>query len=77
MKSIEMGDLLINDCGQLGSQYALSEHLGKQLGIFSTEAQVCRAIRKYCERVQYWPNIFRINDHGNIMQVRLKNRASN
>jgi hypothetical protein len=75
MQTIEPGDYVVSDCGPLGAYYSVSEYEGKHLGTFRSRKAVCRFIRERMDNEQFWPNMFYVNDHGNIMQVSLKRPA--
>ena len=67
----EDGDYVISDSGPLGSLYSVSVVNGPFVGMYKTESRVCHAIRNRMEYENWYPNVFRINDHGNVMQVKL------
>lgn len=39
---------------------------GKFLGKFPKSDEAFAAIREAMEKAQYWPNIYSVNDHGNV-----------
>jgi len=50
-----------------GGYYVTYE--GKQLGKFDEEREALIAIKTNMKREDYWPNIYRVNDHGNVDQL--------
>lgn len=39
---------------------------GKNLGTFTRESRAAAALYIAREQSQYWPNVWRVNDHGNV-----------
>lgn len=57
-------DGYITDSGPLGSKYSVSIEQ-KFLGEFDTMGEAEEALKEYCDKRQYWPNIWYVSDHGN------------
>ncbi len=70
----EQGDYSISDCGPLGSQYyvgIVEGHSKGDLGVFNEWEACLQAIVDRMEAEQFWPNVWRVSDHGNISLVNL------
>ncbi len=59
-------DYMISDSGELGGMYSVSEVEGKFLGEFAEWDDMAKAIRDDMEKNQFWPNVWYVNDHGNV-----------
>jgi hypothetical protein len=67
----EDGDYIISDCGPLGSMIAVGIQNGKWTGgdqakHFYTEEEAVKAIKADMAKQKYWPNVWRLDDHGGI-----------
>ena len=63
------GDVVISDAGRLGGQTQVSFG-GKNLGTFTEWYEMEDAIRGEGRRTNFWPNIWRLSDHGNYHLVK-------
>jgi hypothetical protein len=61
----EMEDIFVSDSGPLGGGYTVSAE-GKHLGDFGTDEEVAAAIRSWTTLNNYTPNMWYVNDHGNV-----------
>jgi len=59
-------DIFMNDSGPLGSRTSVSAG-GTFLGEFSTEDEAELAIKSWMEENQWYPNVWKISDHGNMI----------
>jgi hypothetical protein len=57
-------DLVISDCGRHGAKTAISRIGGTILGTFDTEESAYEHIRRVMDEQQFWPNVWRLDDHG-------------
>jgi hypothetical protein len=57
-------DAFLSSCGQLGAKTRAS-FIGKDLGEFDEEADAEAAIRAEGNRSGFFPNVWRVSDHGN------------
>jgi uncharacterized membrane protein (UPF0127 family) len=62
----EEDDIFIQDSGPLGSRTSVSAG-GKFLGEFKTEEEAEEAIKEWMEANQWYPNVWKVSDHGNII----------
>jgi hypothetical protein len=58
-------DIFMYPSGQLGSRTSVSAG-GKFLGEFSSDEEAEEAIKEWMEENKWWPNVWRVSDHGNI-----------
>lgn len=58
-------DGYISPTGPLGSQYSVSIEM-KHLGDFDTIEEAEEALKEYCDKRQFWPNIWSVSDHGDM-----------
>jgi hypothetical protein len=59
-------DIFMQDAGPLGGRTSVSAG-GKFLGEFPTEDEATMAIQAWMEENQFYPNVWKISDHGNII----------
>jgi hypothetical protein len=63
-------DYVILDCGPLGSKTAVSVQSGwadkGKYRQFDTEEEAVRAIKEDMAAQQYWPDVWRQDDHGGV-----------
>lgn len=57
-------DYILSDAGRLGSLTAVSQN-GRHLGTFREEDEAEQFIRGHAQNAQFWPNVWRLSDHGN------------
>jgi hypothetical protein len=62
----------ITDSGFQTSVYFCRKYLGSIPVDFKSEAEARRALRAEMGKAQYWPNLYFVNDHGNVSQVSLR-----
>ena len=64
-------DYTISDSGPLGSRTSVGQIEGKHLGEFNSDEEAIAAIRADMEKHQFYPNVWRVSDHGNwsIMDI--------
>ena len=55
-------DYVITDCGRLGSMYCCNQGIGQ----YAEYDELLQAIHDDMERQQFWPNLWYVNDHGNV-----------
>jgi hypothetical protein len=48
-----------------GRHYEVS-HQGRHFGVYDDMDEALEAIHEHMESEQYWPNVYHVNDHGNI-----------
>lgn len=60
------GDYMLSDCGSLGCMTAVSVVGGRFLGQFADEDDAMQFIHDRMADEQFWPNIWRVSDHGNV-----------
>ena len=58
-------DIIISDCGRLGSKYNVGEVEGKHIGVFNDYDDAIYAIREYTAKHRFFPNVWIMSDHGN------------
>jgi hypothetical protein len=63
--SIQEEDYTIQDSGPLGQKYSVSCNM-KHFGEYAHWDTAIKAIKADMEKEMYWPNIWYINDHGNV-----------
>ena len=61
---------VIGDTGPLGSLTGVSR-AGKFMGDFNSMTEAVRWIYKDMNAKKYWPNVFYVNDHGNVELLRI------
>jgi hypothetical protein len=63
-------DYVISDCGPLGSRTVVSIQSGwadkSKYKQFDTEEEAVKAIKEDMAAQQYWPNVWKEDDHGGI-----------
>lgn len=64
----EEEDYILSPCGQLGGKTRVSQY-GKILGEFVEESDAREFVREHMDRGQYWPNVWKISDHGNAILI--------
>ena len=62
------GDYVISDSGPLGSMTSVSQGT-RFLGEYASEEEALAAIREDMEREQFWPGVWRQDDHGGMTPV--------
>jgi hypothetical protein len=66
----EEDDYVISDCGPLGSKTGVSVGTGwedrSKSRVFDTEEEAVKAIKEDMAAQQYWPNVWKEDDHGGI-----------
>lgn len=65
------GDIMLTDCGPLGCRTCVSVYggPGKVIGEAVEWDDIVDLIRDHMEKEQFWPNVWRVSDHGNISLV--------
>ena len=62
-------DFVISDSGPLGSMCSLGSQGYGFIGEFDEMSQALTAMKAWANENQYWPNLYYMNDHGNIDQI--------
>jgi len=62
-------DYIIYDTGPLGSMCGVGVYGGKQLGTFLSAESAEAFIKETMETDDYYPNTWRMDDHGGYMLV--------
>ncbi len=68
----EAEDYTLTPCGPLGSRVFVAQvgaALNRSLGEFADEDAALAAIKAECELFAFWPNVWRISDHGNAVCI--------
>jgi hypothetical protein len=68
MDEMQDEDYKVSSCGNLGGKTQVAIN-GNVIAEFVEESEAYELIKERMEKEQFWPNIFWISDHGNIMQV--------
>jgi len=69
------GDYMLSNTGRLGGRTGVATHNGviltvdRRRGSFASEDEALAAIREHANKVQFWPNVWRISDHGNAHRI--------
>lgn len=63
------GDYILRDAPPLGSRTFVGIVDGGSLGEFESDAAALKAIRMRMETEQFFPNVWRMSDHGNLHLV--------
>lgn len=61
-------DYVLSPAGRLGGETSVS-HEGRHLGNFPTDEEALDFIRIQMDKDQFWPGIWLMSDHGNLMQI--------
>jgi hypothetical protein len=74
----EEGDYVISDCGSLGDCTQVCVFCGSWADkahskLFDTEEDAGKAIKADMAEQNYYPNVWRENDHGNISRYEMDN----
>lgn len=64
------GDYILSDAGPLGSQTAVGVTGGDRLGTFEDRDSAERAIRKDAAYSRFYPGVWTLSDHGNLLLLR-------
>jgi hypothetical protein len=65
-------DITLTPTGPLGSQIGVGVVGGKYLGVFNTGDEAEKAVKDYCEKNNFWPNIWWVSDHGNVSLYKIQ-----
>lgn len=57
-------DFTLSDCGPLLSQTSVDIVEGKSIGVYSCHSEALAAVRRRMESDGFYPNIWKIDDHG-------------
>lgn len=63
-------DIVISDCGQLGSKTCVSIVGGRSLGTFDEWDDAIEAIKMWSKKNKFWPTVWYMSDHGNYRVVK-------
>jgi hypothetical protein len=61
------GDYILSDSGPLGSLTSASVVGGKFIGQYRSDEDAERAVLADMDRNQFWPSVWYVSDHGNII----------
>lgn len=64
-------DITISPYGSLGSRLQVSVVGGKPIGIFSDQDAAEKAIKKYMDQHNFYPQVWMISDHGNAHRIQV------
>lgn len=68
---IQNEDLVLSDCGHLGSKTSLGYYNGKHIGVFTSDKNAIAGAIARMNSDKCWPNVWRMSDHGNLSLVNL------
>lgn len=68
-------DYTLSDCGRLGANTAVGIVGSRFHSVFATDDEALDFIRERMEKVQFWPNVWRISDHGNAHRIDVSAKA--
>ena len=63
------GDFVLSDSGPLGSLYSVSVVEGWHVGEYASRDDAMGAIRQQMDKEQFYPAVWQMSDHGNMMEI--------
>ena len=64
---IQDDDYVISDSGRLGSDYYVTVINNE----FCNYEEMIKAIKRHMDENNWWPSVWYVNDHGNILEVNI------
>lgn len=65
MCAVEEGDYVLHPSGRLGADTSVSVHGVGHVGTYPTEEKAIREVRARMKKEGFFPNVWRVSDHGN------------
>lgn len=65
----EPGDYTLTPAGPLGGRVALAEVGRGMVGTYATEEDALEEVRERSEAESFYPNVWRVSDHGNLLLI--------